>query len=77
MIDRIEIQSPGQSAYGATNGQWMIGNGAIAGNRLTADLTGNQDHADFNGAMTGQFFGPAAAGGRRGAARHAYRRTIP
>ena len=61
MIDRIELQSPGQSAYGATNGQWMIGNGAIAGSRLTADLTGTQDHADFNGAMTGQFFGPAAA----------------
>ena len=61
MIDRIEVQSPGQSAYGATNGEWMIGNGAIASGRLTADLTGTQDHADFNGAMTGHFFGPAAA----------------
>ena len=26
-----------------------------------ADLSCTQDHADFNGAMTGQFFGPAAA----------------
>lgn len=61
MIDGIEVQAPGQSVYQATDGQWMIGNGSIVGNQLTADLTGQQSQAGFTGDMTGQFFGPAAA----------------
>ena len=60
-IDGLEVRFPGESAYGAIDGELTIGNGSIAGSQLTADLTGTQAASGFTGNMTGRFYGPAAA----------------
>ena len=47
--------------YGAVAGELAISNGAISGNEFTADLAGSVEPGSFDGDMSGQFFGPAAA----------------
>ena len=44
-----------------STGELAISNGAISGNEFTADLAGSIDPGTFDGDMSGQFFGPAAA----------------
>ena len=55
-----EKRDPGQSSYQTTSRQWTVGNGTIAGNRFSADLTETGDTGtDVD--MVGHFYGPAAA----------------
>ena len=64
MIDEIAATTAGGSnvSYHAdTNGHITIENGAISNSGFTADLTGTQDFASFEGDMEGRFYGPAAA----------------
>ena len=54
-IHNIEIRD--ESSTGAL----AISNGAISGSGFTADVAGTIDPGSFDGDMSGQFFGPAAA----------------
>ena len=71
-FDGLQIQGPGNSQYNAlgSGNSFDISNGVIAGSGFTADWTGVDTDANsapedsargFSGAMSGGFYGPAAA----------------
>ena len=62
MFNRFTVQAPGGNRD-ASDIEYMIGNGTIANNRISADLVGQTgtDAAGFTGSMDGQFYGPDAA----------------
>ena len=57
-VDNLQYRPEGGSWRAAQAQSWTIGNGAIAGNALTADVTAA---GVFDGDMEGRFFGPDAA----------------
>lgn len=60
-IHGIETRDVRTDPYEASTGELAINNGAISGNEFTADVTGQLPPGSFDGDMSGQFFGPAAA----------------
>ena len=60
MIDDFMVREPGDDYHSPEDGEIAIENGVIADSGFTADLTSPQ-LPNFEGDMTGQFFGPGAA----------------
>ena len=62
MVDSFTVQAPGGNRD-ASDIEYMIENGTIANNRISADLVGQTgtDADGFTGSMDGQFYGPDAA----------------
>ena len=57
----LETRQSGSSRYEALTGALAISNGVISGNGFTAELAGSVSSGNFDGDMSGQFFGPVAA----------------
>lgn len=55
-IDNLEERMNSGSPYSSVSGSFAIGNGAIQGNALSADLSG----LGYSGSVRGAFYGPAA-----------------
>ena len=60
-IHDIEIREDPIAQYESHTDELAISNGAISGSGFTADVAGPLSPGSFDGDMSGQFFGPAAA----------------